>query len=64
MLAGYYAGAEAPLRYAQLLRREGRIDDARKTLRDLMDHAQHAPHHYRKTQAEWLRAAERELAAL
>jgi hypothetical protein len=63
-LAGYYAGAEAPLRYAQLLRREGRVEDARKTLRDLMDHAQHAPRHYRKTQAEWLTTAERELAAL
>jgi len=64
VLAGYYAGAEAPLRYAQLLRREGRIEEARKTLRDLMDHAQHAPGHYRKTQAEWLTAAERELSSL
>ena len=64
VLAGYYAGAEAPLRYAQLLRREGRVDEARSTLRELMEHAQHAPRHYRKTQAEWLSAAERELAAL
>jgi hypothetical protein len=64
VLAGYYAGAEATLRYAQLLRREGRVDDARRTLRELLDHAQHAPRHYRKTQAEWLSAAERELAAL
>lgn len=64
VLAGYYAGAEAPLRYAQLLRREGRSDDARKTLQGLLEHAKHAPAHYRKTQAEWLGAAERELAAL
>ncbi len=64
VLAGYYAGAEAALRYAQLLRREGRTDDARRTLRELLDHAQQAPHHYRRAQAEWLSSAERELAGM
>jgi hypothetical protein len=64
VLAGYYAGAEAALRYAQLLRREGRRDDARRVLRELLEHAQHAPRHYRRTQSEWLSTAERELAAL
>ena len=64
VLAGYYAGAEAALRYAQLLRREGRRDDARQVLRELLEHARHAPRHYRRTQAEWLGTAERELAAL
>ena len=64
VLTGYFAGAEAPLRFAQLLRREGRVDDARRTLQDLVEHARHAPRHYRREQAEWLAAAERELAAL
>lgn len=64
VLAGYYAGAEAAVRYAQLLRREGQRDEARRVLRDLLEHAQHAPGHYRRTQSEWLSAAERELAAL
>jgi hypothetical protein len=64
VLAGYYAGAEAKLRYAQLLREDGQRDAARTVLQDLAEHARHAPRHYRKAQAEWLSAAERELAAL
>jgi hypothetical protein len=64
VLAGYYAGAEAALRYAQLLRREGQRDEARRVLRELLEHAQHAPGHYRRTQSEWLGVAERELSAL
>lgn len=63
-LAAYYAGAEARLRYGQLLRRTGQDDKARQTLSALLDHARVAPRHYRKAQDEWLRAAERELAAL
>jgi hypothetical protein len=63
-LAAYYAGAEAPLRYAQLLRACGRTDEARRVLKELMDHARLAPRHYRKMQQEWLLLAERELSAL
>jgi hypothetical protein len=63
-LVKYYAGAEAPLRYAQLLRNVGRMDDARRVLRELLEHARLAPRHYRKMQQEWLAGAERELAAL
>jgi hypothetical protein len=64
VLAGYYAGAEAAVRYAQLLRRQKQSDEARRVLSELIEHAQHAPAHYRKTQSEWLTSAERELAAL
>jgi hypothetical protein len=64
VVAGYYAGAEAKLRYAQLLRGEGQRDEARRVLTELLEHARHAPRHYRKAQAEWLSVAERELAAL
>jgi hypothetical protein len=63
-LTAYYAGAEAPLRYAQMLRACGRTDEARRVLKELMEHARLAPRHYRKMQQEWLLLAERELSAL
>jgi len=64
VLAGYYPGAEAAVRYAELLRREQQRDEARRVLRELLDHAQLAPAHYRRTQDAWLRKAEQALAAL
>jgi hypothetical protein len=63
-LTKYFSGAEAPLRYAQLLKESGRADDARRVLQELLEHARMAPRHYRKMQQEWLSIAERELAAL
>jgi hypothetical protein len=63
-LTRYFSGAEAPLRYAQLLKESGRADDARRVLRELLEHARMAPRHYRKMQQEWLALAERELATL
>jgi hypothetical protein len=63
-LSGYFAGAEAAVRYAQLLRHQQQADQARKVLQGLMDQAAVAPAHYRRNQAEWLKLAERELAAL
>jgi hypothetical protein len=63
-LSGYYAGAEAAVRYAQLLRRQQQHDQARQVLQGLMDQAAVAPAHYRRTQSEWLKQAERELAGL
>jgi len=63
-LARYFSGAEAPVRYAQLLKESGKADDARRVLRELLEHAHLAPRHYRKMQQEWLAIAEREIAAL
>lgn len=63
-LAAYYPGAEATVRLARLLRTQGRNDDARQALRDLLNQAAVAPAHYRRTQEEWLKQAEREIAAL
>lgn len=63
-LTKYFSGAEAPLRYAQLLKESGKIDDARRVLKELLEHARLAPRHYRKMQQEWLSIAEREFAAL
>ncbi len=63
VLASYYAGAEAKLRYARLLRAEGQREQAHQVLTELLEHAKHAPGHYRKAQAEWLADARRELDA-
>jgi hypothetical protein len=60
-IAAAYPGAEARLRYAQLLKQIGKSQEAEALLRDLLQAAKVAPPHYRKAQAEWLRLAEREL---
>ncbi|MEO6517274.1 MAG: tetratricopeptide repeat protein [Steroidobacteraceae bacterium] len=64
VLAGYYPGAEARVRYAQLLRAQAKPDEARQQLRELLNLAAVAPPHYRRTQEDWLKQAEREIAAL
>jgi hypothetical protein len=63
-LAAYFPGAEAAVRYAQLLRRQQQAAQARKVLQELVDQATVAPAHYRRTQSDWLKQAERELAGL
>ncbi|MFT3907642.1 MAG: tetratricopeptide repeat protein [Steroidobacteraceae bacterium] len=64
VLAGYYAGAEAKLRYAQLLKQTEQRSQAKQVLQELLEHARAAPRHYRKMQQEWLAQAEKELAGL
>ena len=59
VLATSYPGAEAAVRYAQLLKSQGRSDEARKVARDLLEQARIAPAHYRKAQKSWLDAAQR-----
>ena len=59
-----FAGAEASLRYAQLLRASGQPDEARRVLKELLEHARLAPRYYRRMQREWLVLAERELSSL
>ena len=59
VLASSYPGAEAAVRYAQLLNSQGRSDEARKVARDLLEQARIAPAHYRKAQKSWLDAAQR-----
>ncbi len=60
-LAEYYPGAEARVRYAQLLKRRGDNDAAAKVLKELLELSKRAPRHYRKMQREWLDAAQREM---
>lgn len=59
VLASSYPGAEAAVRYAQLLKSQGRGDEAQKVARDLLEQARIAPAHYRRAQKSWLDAAQR-----
>ena len=54
-----YPGAEAAVRYAQLLDAQGRRAEAQKIARELLEQARIAPGHYRRAQREWLEAAQR-----
>jgi hypothetical protein len=60
-VAPAYPGAEARLRYGLLLKRRGKLEDARRIFKELLDGAKLGPAHYRKAQAEWLDQARREL---
>jgi len=59
VLIGSYPGAEAAVRYAQLLKSQGRADEAQKVARELLEQARFAPPHYRRAQKSWLDAAQR-----
>jgi hypothetical protein len=59
VVAHSYPGAEAAVRYAQLLKSQGRDEDARSVARELLEEARIAPPHYRKAQKPWLDTAER-----
>jgi len=58
-----FPGAEARLRYGLLLQRRGKIEEGRRVLQDLLDGARLGPGHFRRSQAEWLDRARRELDA-
>lgn len=58
-LAHSYPGAEAAVRYAQLLDTQGQRDEARKVARELLEQARIAPGHYRRAQRPWLDVAAR-----
>jgi len=59
VLAPSYPGAEAAVRYAQLLRAQGRSTEAASVAKELLEQARIAPAHYRRAQRSWLDAAER-----
>ncbi|MBV8854613.1 MAG: tetratricopeptide repeat protein [Sinobacteraceae bacterium] len=59
VLAFSYPGAEAAVRYAQLLKSQGQPEEARKVARELLEQARIAPAHYRRAQKSWLDAAQR-----
>ena len=57
VLAFSYPGAEAAVRYAQLLSSRGRPEEAAQVARELLEQARIAPAHYRKAQRAWLEGA-------
>ena len=59
VLAPAYPGAEAAVRYAQLLKSQGRHEESQKVARELLEQSRIAPAHYRKAQKSWLDAAQR-----
>ena len=59
VLATSYPGAEAAVRYAQLLEKQGRRAEAQTVARELLEQARIAPGHYRRAQRQWLEAAQR-----
>jgi hypothetical protein len=58
-LANSYPGAEAAVRYAQLLQKQGERAEAQRVARELLEQARIAPGHYRRAQRTWLEAAQR-----
>jgi len=58
-LANSYPGAEAAVRYAQLLQKQGERAEAQRVVRELLEQARIAPGHYRRAQRTWLEAAQR-----
>lgn len=60
-LSVYYPGAEARVRYALLLQRLGRDNEARMLLNELLAQMRRAPGYVRKVQADWIAAAEKAL---
>ena len=63
VLANSYPGAEAAVRYAQLLQAQGERAEAQRIVRELLEQARIAPGHYRRAQRTWLEAAQRLLQA-
>lgn len=59
VLAPSYPGAEAAVRYAQLLEEQGQRAEAQRVARELLEQSRIAPGHYRRAQREWLEAAQR-----
>jgi hypothetical protein len=47
------------VRYAQLLKAQGRVEESRQVAKDLLEQARIAPAHYRKAQRDWLDSAQR-----
>lgn len=58
-LSTSYPGAEAAVRYAQLLHAQGRVDESRRVAKELLEQARIAPAHYRRAQRDWLDTAQR-----
>ncbi len=63
-VAAYYSGAEARVRYAQLLEQVGKVAEARNEYTDILSAAELAPRYFKKAQRAWLVEARSALARL
>ncbi len=61
-VAPSYPGAEAKVRFAQFLGKQGQRAEANEVLDDVLKIAELAPRHVRKAQAEWITLARQERA--
>jgi hypothetical protein len=59
VLSTSYPGAEAAVRFAQLLKTQGRTEESRTVAKELLEQARIAPAHYRRAQRGWLDSAQR-----
>lgn len=59
-LVNYYPGAEARVRQALLMKKLGRIAEARALFDALLEDGRLAPKHFKRSQREWLDLATRE----
>jgi hypothetical protein len=53
-VAAYYSGAEASVRFALLLEKLGKSEEALSVYKDVVDSAELAPRHYRMAQKPWI----------
>jgi hypothetical protein len=60
-VANRYPGEEARCRYALLLEKLGRDQEAQAIFREIVESVKGAPSHYRSRQGEWLRIAKQHL---
>ena len=60
-LIRYFSGAEAPCRYAMLLKRIGRKQEAKTLFGRIVKDARLSPKFYQKEQKEWISIARKEL---
>jgi hypothetical protein len=61
-LIDYYPGEEARCRLALLLKKQGRIADARSQFAMVITVVDHAPKHYQRAQHDWFKVARRHLS--
>ncbi|MCV6639352.1 tetratricopeptide repeat protein [Candidatus Albibeggiatoa sp. nov. NOAA] len=62
VLSGYYSGYEAKCRYALLLRKLGRSEQADSLFNEIVLHAKNLPKDRRKVQKEWIHIAQQQMA--
>ncbi|MDH3689170.1 MAG: hypothetical protein OEU36_06770, partial [Gammaproteobacteria bacterium] len=58
VLISSYPGEEARVRYALLLKRQGRTERAQALFKETLTRARRSPKYYRSREKEWIQTAE------